>query len=614
MQEPVREKLRLLPVQPGVYLMKDNRGRVIYVGKAKVLRNRVRSYFTGSHDRKTQRMVSQVADFEYIVTDTVVEALVLECNLIKQYSPQYNIMLRDDKAYPYIKITNEPHPRLEIVRRVQKDKAKYFGPYPNASSAAETKKLLERLYPLRKCKRLKKKVCLYYHIGQCLAPCEFAVANETYDQIIREISSFLNGGHREIVKDLREQMEREAERLHFERAKDLRDLIAHIERVMEEQKVTVADQVDRDVFGYYADKGLLCVQVFYVRAGKLIERSVSVMRHYGEPAEDFLSYVEQFYYQHADVPKEVLLPQGIDSGPLAGWLGTKVLHPQRGAKRQLVDLATENARLALEERFRLMERDQDRTLGAVAQLADILGIPGASRIEAFDNSNIQGADPVAAMVVFHDGQPLRSEYRKYKIRSVQGPDDYASMREVVRRRYLRALRERTNLPDLIVVDGGRGHLNAVLDVLEDELDLDIPVCGLAKDDRHKTSQLFFMRDPEPVPIDRHSQAFYLLERVQEEVHRYAVTFHRQTRKKTGLASVLDGIPGIGPQRRKALLKRFGSLTAIRSADVAELQSAGLSRALAEAVLAHLAELPGGRRPEEPAVPPGTAAEDPGVQG
>jgi excinuclease ABC subunit C len=585
----IRDKLALLPSLPGVYLMKDQAGRVIYVGKAKVLKNRVRSYFTGSHDGKTQLLVSQIHDFEYIVTDTVAEALVLECNLIKQYSPQYNIMLRDDKAYPYIKITNERHPRLEIVRRVKKDKAKYFGPYPNATSANETKKLLERLYPLRKCKTLKKKVCLYYHIGQCLAPCEFPVAEETYDAITREIASFLNGGHKQVQQELRKRMEQEAERLNFERAKELRDLIQHIDRVMQEQKVTVTDQVDRDVFGFWADRGLLCVQVFYVRSGKLIERSVNIMRHYNEPEEDFMSYVAQFYYDNAEVPREILLPQGVNSEALQEWLQARCLQPKRGLKRQLVDLACENAKLALEERIRLIERDMDRTLGAVIELGETLGIPTPHRIEAFDNSNLQGADAVAAMVTFIDGKPAKSEYRKYKIRTVRGPDDYESMREVIRRRYTRVLKEKLPLPDLIVIDGGKGQLAAALDVLENELDLDIPVCGLAKDDRHRTHQLFFRDEDQPVPIDRHSQAFYLLERIQDEVHRFAVTFHRSVRKKTGLSSLLDDIPGVGPERRKKLLRHFGSLTAIRQASIDDLRAIGIPEKVAVAIQEHLGQ-------------------------
>jgi len=580
----IQAKLSLLPAQPGVYLMKDVRDVIIYVGKAKVLRNRVRSYFTGTHDRKTQLLVVNIADFEYIVTDTVVEALVLECNLIKQYSPQYNIMLRDDKTYPYLKITNEEHPRIELVRRVLKDKAKYFGPYPNATSAYETKKLLERLYPLRKCKKLKKQVCLYYHIGQCLAPCEFPVETATYTDIRKNISAFLNGGHRVVQNELKAQMEAEAELLNFERAKELRDLIMHIEKVMEEQKITMVDLVDRDVFGFFADKGLLCVQVFYVRSGKLIERKVSTMRHFNEPAEDFISYVEQFYFQQPDIPKEILLPQDIPSETLHTWLDKKVVHPQKGQKKQLVDLATENARLALQERFSLMEKDMDRTLGAVVELGETLGIPTPNRIEAFDNSNIQGSDPVAAMISFVDGKPSRSDYRKYKIRTVQGADDYETMREVIRRRYTRVLKDKLPLPDLIVVDGGKGQLAAALDVLENELDIEVPVCGLAKDSKHKTSQLFFRDDVQPIVIDRHSQAFYLLERLQDEVHRFAITFHRQTRNKNSLASVLDDIPGIGPTRRKMLLKHFGSLAAIKQAPIEDLMALGIGTKLAQTVV------------------------------
>lgn len=589
MNDTIRAKLQLLPAQPGVYLMKDADGKIIYVGKAKILRNRVKSYFTGSHDRKTQLLVAHIEDFEYMVTDTVVEALVLECNFIKQHSPQYNIMLRDDKTYPYIKLTNETHPKLEIVRRVKNDKAKYFGPYPNGTSAAETKKLLERLYPLRKCKTLKKKVCLYYHIGQCLAPCEFTVEENTYTSITKEIASFLSGGHQRVQQELKAKMEAEAEKLHFERAKELRDLILHINRVMEQQKITVVDAVDRDVFGFFAERGLLCIQVFYVRNGKIIERSVSIMRHFSTPEEDFMSYVEQFYYQQEDIPKEILLPPKIVSDALSAWLNAKCIHPQKGMKRQLVDLATENARLALSEKLRLMERDMDKTLGAILALGETLAIPTPTRIEAFDNSNIQGADAVAAMVVFIDGKPARQEYRKYKIRTVQGPDDYASMREVVRRRYIRVLKEKLPMPDLIVIDGGKGHLAAALDVLENELDIDVPVCGLAKNDKHQTSHLFFRDEEVPVAIDRHAEAFHLLERIQEEVHRYAITFHRQTRKKTGLASILDEIPGIGPNRRKAMLKHFGSVKAIRDANIEDFRMIGIGEKLAQIIMAHLRE-------------------------
>ncbi|GEO25868.1 UvrABC system protein C [Alicyclobacillus acidoterrestris] len=584
MEQTLSDKLALLPAKPGVYLMKGQSGEILYVGKAKVLKNRVRSYFTGSHDRKTQALVSNIRDFEYIVTDTVAEALLLECNLIKQHTPPYNIMLRDDKTYPYIKITNEMHPRLQIVRRVKRDGAKYFGPYPSAFAAQATKRLLDRLYPLRKCKTLKKQVCLYYHINQCLAPCEYVVDAPVYQMMVKEITNFLHGGHQDVVKDLQQKMEQAAAELNFERAGELRDLIRHIEQVMEEQKITTPDQVDRDVFGFAEDKGLLSVQVFFVRGGKLIERSVSIMPHFGDAVEDFMSFVEQFYHERADIPREVLLPEGTTSEALVELLDAKVLEPKRGQKRDLVNLATKNARQGLDEKLQLMERNMDRTLGAVIELGEVLAIGAPRRIESFDNSNIQGADAVAAMVVFVDGKPAKSEYRKFKIKTVDGPDDYASMREVIRRRYSRLLREGRPLPDLIVIDGGRGQLNAALDVLENELGLEIPVCGLAKDNRHKTSQLLFMDEEQPVHIDRHSQAFYLLERVQEEVHRFAITFHRQTRKKTGFSSVLDEIPGIGPQRRKALMKHFGSLDAIAAADVDAFRGMGIGDKLAHEIL------------------------------
>ncbi|MCY0875221.1 MAG: excinuclease ABC subunit UvrC [Firmicutes bacterium] len=589
--ETLRAKLALLPEKPGCYRMLDDRGTVIYVGKAKVLRNRVRSYFSGSHDGKTQLMVSRIADFEYIVTDSVAEALVLECNLIKHHMPYYNIMLRDDKTYPYIKITKEEHPRLEIVRRVQKDRAAYFGPYPNGSAAAETKQLLDRLYPLRKCKRLKPKVCLYYHIGQCLAPCEFAVDERDYERITKEISDFLHGGHQQITAELTRKMEREAEQLNFERAGELRDLIQQIGKVMETQKVTVADQVDRDVFGSYADKGYLSIQVFMIRQGKMVERSATVVPHHNAEAEDLGSYIAQFYFDNPDIPKEIFTPEGTDVEGLKEFLGgVKVVTPKRGKKHELLELATHNARLALEEKFRLMEQDVRRTVSAAQELADALGLPSVQRIEAFDNSNTQGVDPVAAMVVFVDGQPVRREYRKYKIKTVQGPDDYASMREVIRRRYTRLLKEGHRLPQLVLVDGGRGQIAAALDVLENELSLDLPVCGLAKDDRHRTSQLFFGEESVPVALDRLSPAFHLLTRIQDEVHRFAITFHRDLRNKGTIQSLLDDIPGVGETRRKQLLRHFGSLADMRGAPLEEFRKAGIGDQLAKKIMAHLSSL------------------------
>lgn len=586
--EELRAKLAFVPERPGCYLMKDNQLKVIYVGKAKVLKNRVRSYFTGSHDGKTALMVSNIADFEYIVTDTVAEALVLECNLIKHYAPHYNIMLRDDKTYPYIKITGDEHPRLEIVRKVQKDKGLYFGPYPSAGAAAETKRLLDRLYPLRKCRTIKSKVCLYYHIGQCLAPCEFSIAGDRYQAIKREISQFLNGGYTQITVKLTEQMEREAEQMNFERAAELRDLIAQIGKVMETQKVTLSDHINRDVFGFYADRGYLSAQVFIMRQGKMVERQAAIFRHHQSLEEDAASYIAQYYFDNPDIPKEIWLQEAVDQEGLQEFLGAGIVFPKRGKKRELVELARRNAKVALEEKFRILEKDAARTKNAMQELADVLGIPSLHRIESFDNSNIQGVDAVAAMVVFVDGQPERKSYRKFRIKTVKGPDDYASMKEVIRRRYTRVLRENLSHPDLIVVDGGKGQIAAALDVLENELSLEIPVCGLAKDDRHRTHQLFFGEESEPVPLDHGSPAFHLLERVQDEVHRFAITFHRNTHKNSQLHSVLDEIPGVGERRRKQLLKHFGSLHAMREATLEDYRQAGIGDKLAQAIRSYLA--------------------------
>jgi excinuclease ABC subunit C len=588
----IRNKLALVPEQPGCYLMKDKDGKIIYVGKAKVLRNRVRSYFSGSHDTKTQLLVSEIADFEYIVVKSNLESLILESNLIKQHRPRFNVKLRDDKSYPYIKITNERHPRLEVTRRYVKDSGKYFGPYPNAFAAQQTKKLLDRLYPLRKCKTLPDKVCLYYHLGQCLAPCVHEVDEKENERMVAEITRFLGGGHEDVVKELEVQMAEAAEKLEFERAKEYRDLIRHIGEVMEKQTITVHDFTDRDIFGYATDKGWMGVQVLHMRTGKLIERHAFLFPYYGDEQDDFLSFVTQFYTDHPALPKEVLLPvkdADEEIAALAGWLGVKVITPKRGAKREMVDGAVRNARIALEEKFRLMERDAERSVRAADNLAAFLGLKSARRIEAFDNSNIHGTNPVSAMVVFIDGKPAKSEYRKYKIRTVEGPDDYESMREVVRRRYERALKEGLELPDLIVIDGGKGHIAAAMDVLENELGLYIPVCGLAKDDRHKTAQLLVGDPPEPVPLPRDSQEFYLLQRIQEEVHRFAVTFHRQVRSKSMIESRLDAIPGIGPKRRKKLLAHFGSLKKIKEARIEDFRPLGIGDKLAETILQTLNE-------------------------
>ncbi|WP_342399380.1 excinuclease ABC subunit UvrC [Weizmannia sp. FSL W8-0676] len=590
MNETIRNKLALLPAQPGCYLMKDRQGTIIYVGKAKILKNRVRSYFSGSHDAKTQRLVSEIEDFEYIVTSSNIEALILEINLIKKHDPKYNIMLKDDKTYPYIKLTHERHPRLITTRKVKKDKGKYFGPYPNVQAANETKKLLDRLYPLRKCTNMPDRVCLYYHLGQCLAPCVNEVKEETYKEITDQITRFLNGGYTEIKKELEEKMHEAAEKLEFERAKEYRDQIANIEMTMEKQKITMTDFTDRDIFGYAVDKGWMCVQVFFMRQGKLIERDVSLFPSYDEPEEEFLSYLGQFYAKPEHIkPKEVLITEKADRELAEQLLEIKVLQPKKGQKRELVLMAEKNAKIALKEKFALIERNEERTIKAVENLGEKLGIYTPHRIEAFDNSNIQGTNPVSAMVVFVDGKPAKKEYRKYKIKTVEGPDDYESMREVIRRRYIRALRENLPLPDLIIIDGGKGQIDAARDVLENELGLEIPLGGLAKDEKHNTSQLLFGNPLEVVPLGRNSQEFYLLQRIQDEVHRFAITFHRELRGKSAFQSALDDIPGIGPKRKKQLLRHFGSLKKMKQAKLEEFVEAGIPRPVSETLIKKLQE-------------------------
>lgn len=588
MNQTIKEKLAVLPLQPGCYLMKDKHGTVIYVGKSKLLRNRVRSYFTGANDRKTQRLVQEIIDFEYIVTTSEIEALILEMNLIKKYDPKFNVMLKDDKSYPYLKITSERHPRLLITRKVKKDKGKYFGPYPNVIAARETKKLLDRLYPLRKCNNPPGRVCLYYHLGQCKACSENPPSKQEYFSIVQSISSFLHGGYKKIKADLKRKMLLASEQLNFERAMELRDQIEHIEIVMEQQKMTLNDNADRDIFGFSYDKGWMCVQVFFIRQGKLIERDVAVFPFFDDAADTFLSYVGRFYiHQHHPKPKQILVPIGIDNDLVKELLEVDVHTPYRGRKKELVELATKNAEIALKEKFSLIERDEERTIVAVEQLGETLNIETPHRIEAFDNSNIQGTDPVSAMVVFIDGKPNKKEYRKYKIKDVEGPDDYDTMREVVRRRYSRVLKDGLPLPDMIIVDGGKGQMSAALDVLENELGLDIPLCGLAKDDRHKTSELLYGFPPTVIPLKRQSQEFYLVQRIQEEVHRFAITFHRQLRGKNLFQSELDKIPGIGEKRRKLLLTHFKSVKEIKKATVTDITKLGIPTNTAEDILEHL---------------------------
>lgn len=581
----IQEKLALLPDQPGCYLMKDRQGTIIYVGKAKILKNRVRSYFTGSHDGKTQALVSEIEDFEYIITSSNIEALILEMNLIKKHNPKYNVMLKDDKSYPFIKLTAERHPRLIITRKVKKDKGKYFGPYPNVTAAKETKKLLDRLYPLRKCSTLPNRVCLYYHIGQCLAPCVNDISEETYKEMTDEITKFLNGGYNEVKKQLTAKMTEAAEELDFERAKEYRDKISAIETTMEKQKMTMQDFVDRDVFGYAVDKGWMCVQVFFIRQGKLIERDVSMFPFYDDPEEEMLTFLGQFYEKANHFkPKEILLPKEIDGELAKQLLEVKILQPIRGQKKDLVNLATKNASVALKEKFSLIERDEERTIKAIEKLGQEMGIYTPYRIEAFDNSNIQGTNPVSAMVVFTNGKPDKKQYRKYKIKTVEGPDDYESMREVIRRRYSRVLKEKLPLPDLILIDGGMGQIEAAKDILRNELNLEIPVAGLAKDDKHQTANLLYGEPLEIVPLARNSQEFYLLQRIQDEVHRFAITFHRQLRGKSMFQSILDDIPGVGEKRKKQLMKHFGSINKMKEATVEDFIHIGMPENVAKSIM------------------------------
>ncbi|REI24801.1 excinuclease ABC subunit C [Staphylococcus felis] len=581
----IRQKLSVLPMEPGCYLMKDRQGQVIYVGKAKRLRNRVRSYFTGAHDTKTTRLVKEIVDFEYIVTSSETESLLLELNLIKKYQPRYNVLLKDDKSYPFIKITNERHPKLIVTRRVKKGSGKYFGPYPNAYSAQETKKLLDRIYPFRKCDKMPDRLCLYYHIGQCLGPCVYPVNQSEYEKISKEIADFLNGEDKTILDHLETRMMKASENLEFEQAKEYRDLIEHIHNLTKKQKIMSSDQTVRDVFGYSVYKGWMCIQVFFIRQGNLIEREATMFPLQQTPEEEFYTFIGQFYQlnQHF-LPKEVHIPKGMDKEMIASVVDTTIVTPQRGQKKQLIDMANKNAYISLENKFEMIARDESRTIKAIEQLGDAMGIQTPIRIEAFDNSNIQGMDPVSAMVTFLDGKPDKKSYRKYKIKSVKGPDDYKSMQEAVRRRYKRVLNEGLPLPDLIIVDGGKGHMSTVINVLENELGLDIPVAGLAKNDKHQTSELLYGENAQVIPLKKNSQAFYLLQRIQDEVHRFAISFHRQTRAKTGMQSILDQVEGIGPKRKTKLLRTFGSIKKMREATIDELKQSGLPEKTAQILL------------------------------
>ena len=584
----IKSKLELLPTSPGCYIHKDKNGTIIYVGKAKNLRNRVRSYFRGSHDTKTEALVSEIVDFEFIVTESNIEALLLEINLIKENKPKYNIMLKDDKSYPFIKITNERYPRLIITRQVKKDGGLYFGPYPDVGAANEIKRLLDRIFPFRKCTNPPSKVCFYYHLGQCMAHTVCHKDEAYFKGMAQEVSDFLKGQDDKIIDELKLKMTTAAQNMEFERAAEYRDLIQAIGTLRTKQRVMAKDLQNRDVFGYYVDKGWMCVQVFFVRQGKLIERDVNLFPYYNDPDEDFLTYVGQFYQEKSHlIPNEILIPQDIDEEAVKALVDTKVLKPQRGEKKQLVNLAIKNARVSLEQKFNLLEKSMEKTQGAIENLGKLLQIPTPVRIESFDNSNIMGTSPVSAMVVFVNGKPSKKDYRKYKIKTVVGPDDYASMQEVIRRRYSRVMRDGLTPPDLIVIDGGQGQVNIAKQVIQEELGLDIPIAGLQKNDKHQTHELLFGDPLQVIELSRTSQEFFLLQRIQDEVHRFAITFHRQLRSKNSFSSQLDGIEGLGPKRKQLLMKHFKSLTKIKEATVDEIVTVGIPRAVAEAVQAKL---------------------------
>lgn len=579
----IENKLKLLPDLPGCYMMKDINSRIIYVGKAKNLKNRVRSYFKSSHEGKTAKLVSEIRDFETIITSTDKEAFLLEITLIQKHKPYYNIKLKRGTGYPYIKITHEKDPQLKIVSQVKKDGGYYFGPYPNVYAATETLQLLQKVYPLRRCNGYQKRPCLYYHMGQCLGACFKEVPQSEYEKQIKKIKSFLNGNVSKIKKELEQKMETASENLEFERAAEIRDQIHYVEMTVEKQKIISNDNTPRDLFAFYMNKGWLSLQIFSIRQARLMKREKRLFPCIDTPEAELESFILQFYNQKNRIlPKEILVPSGMDKETLSEILGIPVKTPQRGQKRDLLEMAQKNARLVLEEKFRLLELDERKTTGAMNEITDALGLPNGHRIEAFDHSHLQGEDLVSAMVCFIDGRPEKTEYRKYKLKNVDHADEAASTREVIYRRYSRLLKEKANLPDLILMDGASIQINAAVDVLYNQLGIDIPVAGMVKNDRHKTADLM-MENDEKIGLDPKSEGFYLLQRIQDEVHRFAITFHRQVRSKNSLASRLERIQGVGPKTRIKLLRNYGSLKNISAASVEDLESLGISKKVAQTI-------------------------------
>ncbi|WP_295290160.1 excinuclease ABC subunit UvrC [uncultured Catenibacterium sp.] len=565
----IKKKLSLLPMSPGCYLMKNTEGKVIYVGKARKLKNRVSSYFTGAHNYKTTKLVDHIWDFDYIVTGSEKEALLLEINLIKDYTPEYNIMFMDNTYYPYIELTDETHPRLKIVRKTKNKKNKYFGPYPDATAARNTFKLLNKLYPLRKCNHVPDKPCLYYSLHQCLGPCINDIDKSQYDEIRKELISFIHGNTKSKIDELTEKMMTASENLQFELAKEYRDLIRSIEYVTAKQNVQFGDYKDRDILGYYIDKGYISIQLFFMREGKLLYHDFNLEPVGEDFEEDLIRFLVTYYQTHPE-PYELLIPQDVDQELLAEILSCHVLQPQRGDKKSLVEMANKNAKEALEKKFLLKEKTEEKTILPIIELGKKLGIDTPHTIELYDNSNIQGAYAVAGMVVYKDGVPSKKDYRKYKIKTVEGPDDYASMKEVIYRRYYRLLMEQKEMADLIIVDGGLGQIKVAKEVI-DSLNLSVHICGLSKDDKHSTAMLLD-ENGNQVPIDTKSPLFFLLTRMQDEVHRYAISFHRQVRSKSLFSSILDEVDGIGEARKKKLLNHFKSVKKMKEATLEELEA------------------------------------------
>ena len=556
-------------MSPGCYLMKNTDGKVIYVGKARKLKNRVSSYFTGAHNYKTTKLVDHIWDFDYIVTGSEKEALLLEINLIKDYTPEYNIMFMDNTYYPYIELTDETHPRLKIVRKTKNKKNKYFGPYPDATAARNTFKLLNKLYPLRKCNHVPDKPCLYYSLHQCLGPCINEVDKSQYDEIRKELISFIHGNTKSKIDELTEKMMTASENLQFELAKEYRDLIRSIEYVTAKQNVQFGDYKDRDILGYFIDKGYISIQLFFMREGKLLYHDFNLEPVGEDFEEDLIRFLVTYYQTHPE-PYELLIPQDVDLELLTEILSCHVLQPQRGDKKSLVEMANKNAKEALEKKFLLKEKTDEKTILPIIELGQKLGIDTPHTIELYDNSNIQGAYAVAGMVVYKDGVPSKKDYRKYKIKTVEGPDDYASMKEVIYRRYYRLLMEQKEMADLIIVDGGLGQIKVAKEVI-DSLNLSVHICGLSKDDKHSTAMLLD-EDGNQVPIDTKSPLFFLLTRMQDEVHRYAISFHRQVRSKSLFSSILDEVEGIVEARKKKLLNHFKSVKKMKEASLEELEA------------------------------------------